>query len=133
MNDMEITLWWNNEKVKVEDADTSDLYYYFMDHTRWNDPEAEPIAQELSLRFNLPFNEYPGYMTLLCAVEREMMKDFIISDEIIFNDVRYTVTYLYNGYPDKMFLVRWLSETYWTVYTIGDREECIKCLMYIKI
>ena len=72
-------------------------------------------------------------MTLLCAVEREMMKDFIISDEIIFNDVRYTVTYLYNGYPDKMFLVRWLSETYWTVYTIGDREECIKCLMYIKI
>ena len=116
------------EEVMIHDASTIELYYQFSDYESWSSEVTEPIAQELSLRYNLPFNEYPGYMTLLSALEREMQEDFVNSDEIIFNGIKYTITYMGSN-TETYALIRWYSNTYWRMFTIGTREECIGWLM----
>ena len=116
------------EEIMIHDAATIELYYQFSDYGTWDSAETEPIAQELSLRYNLPFNEYPGYMSLLSAIEREMQNDFVHSDEITFNGIRYTITYLASN-TEIYALIRWYNENYWRMFTIGTREECIEWLM----
>jgi len=62
------TIILNGEEIKINQAETADLFKYLDDLPSWDEPETESVARELCERLEVNFDAYATYDELYDAL-----------------------------------------------------------------